>query len=377
MQSKKEASEKPRSRKRSYVKQADVPLASLEDALRIPKAIIENYAGDPTSPLKLAKALDIDPKGSQLKILCGAAIAYGLTEGGAQAASVSITELASKILRPLEEGAQVEGRREAILKPRVFGEFLRKYDQNALPRRDIARNVLVDMGVPEARADEVLDRLEACAESAGFIVKIKGKRHIDLSGVPSVLEPAESSINTESEEVPKKSATITPSVMPPAASASAAREAERAKRVFIAHGKDLIEPIRKLLEYGELQAVVAAERQSVSKPVPDKVMADMRNCGAAIIHVDVESQMKDSSGRDHVVLNPNVLIEIGAAMAFYGRRFILLVREGISLPSNLQGLYEVRYGGSTLDASSTIQLLEAIKDIKNYPLPPLPEADGS
>ncbi|HEX9771500.1 MAG TPA: TIR domain-containing protein, partial [Kiloniellales bacterium] len=59
--------------------------------------------------------------------------------------------------------------------------------------------------------------------------------------------------------------------------------------------------------------------------------------------------------------NPNVLIEIGAAMAFYGRRFILLVREGVKLPSNLQGLYEVRYAGDTLDAASTIKLLEAIK----------------
>lgn len=56
-------------------------------------------------------------------------------------------------------------------------------------------------------------------------------------------------------------------------------------------------------------------------------------------------------------------------MAFYGKRFILLVREGVKLPSNLQGLYEVRYGGDILDAGATIKLLEAIKDIKNHPLP--------
>ena len=68
----------------------------------------------------------------------------------------------------------------------------------------------------------------------------------------------------------------------------------------------------------------------------------------------------------------NVLIEIGAAMALYGRRFILLVRDGIKLPSNLQGLYEVRYQGATLDGDATIRLLEAINDIKKNPLP-----DGS
>jgi predicted nucleotide-binding protein len=64
-----------------------------------------------------------------------------------------------------------------------------------------------------------------------------------------------------------------------------------------------------------------------------------------------------------------VLIEIGAAMALYGRRFILLVLDGVTLPSNLQGLYEVRYVGEALDGEATIRLLEAINDIKNNPLP--------
>lgn len=63
-------------------------------------------------------------------------------------------------------------------------------------------------------------------------------------------------------------------------------------------------------------------------------------------------------------------------MAFYGRRFILLVREGVKLPTNLQGLYEVRYGGSSLDASATINLLEAIKDIKNHALPRQSESES-
>jgi predicted nucleotide-binding protein len=48
-----------------------------------------------------------------------------------------------------------------------------------------------------------------------------------------------------------------------------------------------------------------------------------------------------------IAINPNVLMEIGAAMALYERRFILLVRQGVKLPSNLQGLYEVRYSGDT------------------------------
>ena len=79
---------------RTYLKQTDVPGATLDEALRVPRAILENYAGDPTPPLMVAQALNVDPNGTQLKVLSGAAIAYGLLEGGAQAATMSMTELA-------------------------------------------------------------------------------------------------------------------------------------------------------------------------------------------------------------------------------------------------------------------------------------------
>jgi predicted nucleotide-binding protein len=58
------------------------------------------------------------------------------------------------------------------------------------------------------------------------------------------------------------------------------------------------------------------------------------------------------------------LIEIGAAMALFGDRFILLVKDGVSLPSNLQGLYRVQYSDDKLDGDATIRILKTIKDIK-------------
>jgi predicted nucleotide-binding protein len=148
-------------------------------------------------------------------------------------------------------------------------------------------------------------------------------------------------------------------------------ENKRLKRVFGTHGKNVsfIDPVKKLLSFGQMEAVVSTEKQTVSQPVPDKVMSDMRSSGAAVIHVEDELRLVADSANEHVVLNPNVLIEIGAAMALYGRRFVLLVKNGIKLPSNLQGLFEVRYSGDQLDGNATIKLLEAINDIKNHPLP--------
>ena len=58
--------------KRPYLKQVDVPSASLEEALRVPQTILDHYAGKPTAPLSVAKALNVDPKGSQIRVLTGA-----------------------------------------------------------------------------------------------------------------------------------------------------------------------------------------------------------------------------------------------------------------------------------------------------------------
>ena len=50
--------------KRTYIKQSDVPLTSLEYALRIPSAILDDYGGKPATPMQVATALQMDPKGS-------------------------------------------------------------------------------------------------------------------------------------------------------------------------------------------------------------------------------------------------------------------------------------------------------------------------
>jgi predicted nucleotide-binding protein len=164
------------------------------------------------------------------------------------------------------------------------------------------------------------------------------------------------------------SKSVTPAV---AATVATVITDARAKRVFITHGKnkDLIEPIKKLLSLADLEPVVSVQTQTVSQPVPSKVMGEMRSCGAAIIHVDDERHITDKEGIEHIVLNDNVLIEIGAAMAIYGERFILIVKEGLKLPSNLGGLLELRYKGDKPQIEDTIKLIDAINDMKKRPLP--------
>src|SRR5215469_11230374 len=85
---------------RPYLSQSDVPWFSVDEALTVAEAIGNNYGGKPTKPLDIAKVLGVTPKGSRFKMLTGASIAYGLTEGGWNAAQIALTPLASKILKP-------------------------------------------------------------------------------------------------------------------------------------------------------------------------------------------------------------------------------------------------------------------------------------
>lgn len=340
---------------------------SLDDALAVARAIVDQYGGRSTSPLDIGIALHLQPSTGQFSTLLSASVAYGLTDGYATAATVSVLPLAKRILRPTAEGDDEEARREAFLRPRVIKEFFTQYNGGKLPREDIGVNVLTGLGVPEEAGKRVWSLMIAGARKEGLVRDINGVPHVALTAA-QVRTTATAGAPTEDEEEHEAPASENESVP---ASPAAAPTRQDSRRVFITHGsnKAFIDPLKELLGFGELEAVVAVEEQSVSQPVPDKVMHAMRSCSAAIIHVDAEQKLLDPDGEVVVVLNPNVLIEIGAAMALYGRRFILLVKEGVGLPSNVQGLYEVRYQGDKLDGDATIRLLKAIKDIRNHPLP--------
>jgi predicted nucleotide-binding protein len=364
---------------RSYMSQEDIPAYDLNEAILVAKALLQEYGGDPATPLDVAAAMDLTPTSGKFRMLCGASIAYGLTSGGYNAAQIAPTSLASQIVEPQEEGADLAGKREAVMKPRILREFLSKYSGSPLPREDIGMNVLRGMNVPADRTKQVWDMVLRSADSVGFLQTIKDRKYVNLGGVKPPEPPTPSDSEDGAPESPQtqiKDLVRTVHEPEPAAVVQESRRSPmqndaKLRRVFITHGKNtaFIEPIKELLGFGELIPVVSIQKESVAQPVPDKVMNDMRGCGAAIIHVDGEMKLLDSDAKEHTVINPNVLIEIGAAMALYGRRFILLVREGVKLPSNLQGLYEVRYQGDSLDGAVTIRLLKAINEMKAVSLP--------
>lgn len=356
----------PPSKKRPYVSQADIPRMTLVQALRVPRALADHYGKKPTRPLDVAAALDMTPTSGTFRNLCGASVGYGLTEGGPNAQEIALTPAGLRIVAPLEDGADWLALRDAALTPTVLRSFLEKYDGSPLPGEKIAHNVLESLGVPASATGRVLAVIHDNAEHVGFLKVIKDKTYVDLgssdrssraysgashdvSGFASDEEDSDGDTHPEPQFVP-----------------AAPGGPIRNRKVFISHGKSrrVVDQLKELLTFGDFEPVVTVERESVSKPVPAKVLDDMRMCAAGIIHVKPEERVLDKEGNEQYFLNQNVLIEIGAAMALYREHFILLVEDGATLPSNLQGLYEVRYSGDELGYDATMKVLKVLNQFK-------------
>lgn len=182
--------------------QSDVPSITLEKALRIPSAIVDQYASKAASPVQLGMAIGIQPTSGKFRQLVSASSAYGLTSGGYTADKISLDKIGKKILKPLSENDEFQGKLEAILKPAIQGKFLREYDGQALPSEKIACNVLESMGVPASKSATAYRVIKQNAEYVGVLQKINDKEFIDFDAIPQDADNSSTPSTQTSEPTP-------------------------------------------------------------------------------------------------------------------------------------------------------------------------------
>jgi predicted nucleotide-binding protein len=357
-------------RKRAYFRQADFPQTDLQQAQKIASALVDNFAGTEAPPPEIALAIGISPTSSMWQVITGAAIAYGLTDGGVNAGKIKLTPLGRRLVEPEVEGDDFAARREAIMKPRILKEFFEKYRRAKFPSDVIAVNVLKGAGIPADRAQQALEIIKKNGRYAGIIRDTRTGPFVSLDA-PGVPAPTATPALPEHEEeaeaaAPTGAAGATPGQPAAAPPKSALAFDPNTSRVFISHGKQkaIVAQIKELLTFGNFDPVVSVEREATAIPVPEKVFEDMRSCGAGVIHVATEGEYTDKDGKKQRKINDNVLIEIGAAMALYGKKVILLVEKALTLPSNLQGLYRCDFDGDKLDYEATMKLLKTFSQFR-------------
>jgi predicted nucleotide-binding protein len=366
-----------RKEKRAYISQEDIPQFTLENSIKIAQALYDNFGNKGASPHQVAISLDISPTSSSWKHLTGSSVAYGLTNGGAQANEISLTALGKRIVAPEDDGDDDSAKIVACLKPRIIKEFYDRYDRNKFPKDVIAKNVIATLGVPKDKVDDVYNTILANGKYVGiiqetktgpFVFVEKSKLNIPTNGSGLGSNNAEND-EDDNDEIPDALAhklDLKKSFQPK----PGPEDLNQKAKVFISHGKNkkIVEQLKEILTFGQFEVVVSIEKEATAIPVPEKVFSDMRDCNAAVIHVESELELMDKEGNVHLTINENVLIEIGAAIALYGKKFVLLCESSLKLPSNLQGLYRCNYDGKELTYEATMKLLKAFngfRQIKN------------
>ncbi len=131
-------------------KQAKYPRHSVEKALRIPKAILEQNGGHASTPSQAAGYLGLKTPKGPFAVEIGSAKKYGFLDSP-EAGKIQPTELARRILRPKSQEDQLEAYREAVLKAPDISDVYKHYRGENIPQDTFFKNTLVDtFGIPEA-----------------------------------------------------------------------------------------------------------------------------------------------------------------------------------------------------------------------------------
>ncbi len=358
-----EAATPVKSSKKSRISQGDIPAVSLEKALRIPRTIAENYASGPTRPLDVASALDVQPSSGPFRTECGAAVGYGLTDGGPNAPEITLTTLGKRIVTPTEVDDDKRGLREAALKPTVANQFYSKYDGSPLPPKNIAQNVLATFNVPADRTGDVFDLLIENARYVGLLKPIKDKEYIDIGGplgaplpVPAQTPATENVADLYVED---------DDLTPPTASPTTQSTRSHRNAIFVGHGgnKKPTEQLIKILNEYRIPYKAAVEEANSGRPIPQKVADTMRECGAAILVFTADKEYFDSEGSSIWRPSENVSHELGAASVLYGDRIVIFKEAGVDLPSNFSSIGYISFEKDKL-SDKGIELFRELVQMK-------------
>lgn len=161
---------------------SNYPRHSLEKALRIPLAILEQNAGKETSEIEAAKFIGITNTKGPYLLEVSSSTKYGLLERPSTGV-LKPSELAKKILRPQGADDEINGYREAILKAPVISEVYKHYRGENLPDRKFFENALVDtFKIPSEKLSEFIEIFTESLSKAKLIENVGEKQRIvDIS----------------------------------------------------------------------------------------------------------------------------------------------------------------------------------------------------
>ena len=255
----------------------------LEETLTIAEAIAENNACKPYSRLSIAESVGRSPESSGFRELITSSNKYGLTEGGYQAPSIKLTDLGQSIVAPKTDEEKRSGLIQAVFNIELYKRLFEHFDQHKIPPIVNFKNTLMrEFSVDPEWAEDCATQFIKNGKFVGLIRNIAGEDRVSIHDAGGALIPKKEKLDIKGPEDG-----ITPPEVTDTFPKPELVKSENDSRIFIAHGKnkEILSQIKDLVTFGKYTPVIAEEHETTSKPVPEKVLDDMRSCGAGIIHI--------------------------------------------------------------------------------------------
>jgi len=166
-----------------------IPYHTLEEAMRLPRAIQDKNAGKPWKPLFVADAIGIKPGSTNFRDITSSAFRYGLIEGTWSSDYISLTPLGKSITKPVEPRQELRDKQAAVLKIEIFKNVYEHYRDAKLPSADTYfKNMLeTEFGVPHELVDECTTFLVENGRFAGMVRDVQGAPYVVFAETPPEL----------------------------------------------------------------------------------------------------------------------------------------------------------------------------------------------
>ncbi len=283
------------------------PQYTIEDAICVPKVIGAQNAGKPWPVEHVASALNTSKNTNSFFYLTSASRDYGFTTGTSRAKTIELTALGRKIVFPESQIDEAQAFSEAFNNIDLFKKVNEYYNGNVLPDKRYFFNTLGEnFGIDASYHQEFLDIFEKNRKLLGQ------NKQLIPNAADTPKDIAASSLNGETQDVSGELFVIMP---------FSEKTNEYPKGYFDEVYNSLLVPAA-----AEAGLTAKTAKRSGSDIIHSTIVSDIFN--AQIVLADLTEH------------NPNVLFELGLAIAFK-KRVVLIRAKGTNAIFDVDNLMRV------------------------------------
>jgi hypothetical protein len=134
--------------------------------------------------------------------------------------------------------------------------------------------------------------------------------------------------------------------------------------VYVSYSENqkLTEQIMTMLEVDKFPYKLGIKSPDIKAPLGEDVPATMKKCNSGIIFAAPDENVLLPNGQ--YAMSAASLIELGAAMALFGKNVVLLCDDRVALPQSIQHMDHFEFSGSELSWNAGVSLMKTVSKFR-------------